>query len=168
VVGHTTGMRDWLVAGAVIEGPTGVLLVENRRRNGTTDWSPPGGVIDPGEAVIEGLAREVREETGLVVHDWSETIYEIEVAAPDLGWRLRVEAFRAIAWSGDLVVDDPDGIVVDARFVALELCGGHLEGGYPWVGEPLVEWLAGPWEGRRSFGYDVVGSDLATLAVTRR
>ena len=40
--GTLRGMRDWLVAGAVIEGPDGVLLVQNRRRNGSTDWSPPG------------------------------------------------------------------------------------------------------------------------------
>ena len=45
--GTLRGMRDWLVAGAVIEDPDRVLLVENRRRNGSTDWSPPGGVIDP-------------------------------------------------------------------------------------------------------------------------
>ena len=39
-------MRDWLVGGAVIEGPAGLLLVRNRRRDGSFDWSPPGGVID--------------------------------------------------------------------------------------------------------------------------
>jgi 8-oxo-dGTP diphosphatase len=161
-------MRDWLVAGAVIEGPEGLLLVQNRRRNGMVDWSPPGGVIDPGEGVLEGLAREVLEETGLEVRAWSEAIYDIEVVAPDLGWHLEVEAFRALEWSGDLVVDDPDGIVVDARFVAVELCGGHLRGGHPWVAEPLAEWLAMPWQGRRSFGYDVAGAELGSLAVTRR
>ena len=47
-------MRRWLVAGAVIEGPEGVLLVQNRRRDGRVDWSPPGGVVDPGEPGIEG------------------------------------------------------------------------------------------------------------------
>jgi 8-oxo-dGTP diphosphatase len=160
-------MRDWLVAGALIEGPEGLLLVENRRRNGSLDWSPPGGVIDEGEAVLEGLGREVVEETGLIVTEWSEPVYDIEVLAPDLGWRLRVEAFRALAWTGDLVVDDPDGIVVDARFVSVDRCREHLGGGHRWVGEPLGEWLADPWEGRRSFGYHVAGVDLASLAVTR-
>ncbi len=93
-------MRDWLVAGAVIEGPEGVLLVQNRRRNGSHDWSPPGGVIDEGESVIDGLAREVTEETGLVVTSWEGPIYDIEVVAPDLGWRLRVESFRAARLHG--------------------------------------------------------------------
>ena len=160
-------MREWLVAGALIEGPDGLLLVENRRRNGSFDWSPPGGVIDEGEDVLEGLGREVVEETGLVVTEWSPPVYDIEVLAPDLGWHLRVEAFRAVSWTGELVVDDPDGIVVDARFVAIDRCVEHLDRGHRWVGEPLGEWLAEPWEGSRSFAYHVAGVDPASFAVTR-
>ena len=75
-------MREWVVGGAVIEGPMGVLLVRNRRRDGSFDWSPPGGVIDPGESVIDGLTREVLEETGLQVTVWSEIVYEISASAP--------------------------------------------------------------------------------------
>ena len=32
-------MHEWTVAGGLIEGPQGVLLVRNRRRNGRFDWS---------------------------------------------------------------------------------------------------------------------------------
>ena len=37
------------------------------RRNGSSDWTPPGGVIEvaDGESVLDGLTREVAEETGL-------------------------------------------------------------------------------------------------------
>jgi 8-oxo-dGTP diphosphatase len=162
-------MRAWVVGGAVIESPEGVLLVRNRRRGGRHDWTPPGGVIevDEGEALIDGLAREVREETGLIVTEWDGPIYEIAAEAPELGWTLRVECFRAVRFSGELAVDDPDGIVVDARYVAPHDCVGHLAGNHPWVVEPLLEWLAGPWQGRRSFSYHVTGDDPAGLVVTR-
>ena len=160
-------MHEWLVGGALIEGPDGVLLVQNRRRNGRHDWSPPGGVIDEGETLIEGLAREVVEETGLIVTGWEGPIYEIVAEAPGLGWTLRVEAHRALVVEGELVIDDPDGIVVDARYVAVDACEVHLDGNHPWVVEPLLDWLTAPWEGRRSYAYRVDGTDFASLVVTR-
>jgi 8-oxo-dGTP diphosphatase len=151
----------------VIEGPAGLLLVQNRRRDGRHDWSPPGGVIDEGESVVEGLTREVQEETGLTVTEWAGPLYEIEAEAPDLGWHLRVQAWQALAWHGDLVVDDPDGIVVDARWVAPAECATHLEGCSPWVADPVHEWLADPWRGSRRYGYRIAGADLRALEVTR-
>jgi 8-oxo-dGTP diphosphatase len=160
-------MREWLVAGAVIEGPAGVLLVQNRRRNGRQDWTPPGGVIDGGETLLEGLAREVTEETGLTVSQWEGPIYEIVAEAPGLGWTLRVEVFRAVEFAGVLRVDDPDGIVVDARYVAVDECRIHLDGNHPWVVEPLTAWLAQRWEGSRSFAYRIEGTEAAAMVVTR-
>ena len=160
-------MREWLVAGAVIEGPDGLLLVQNRRRDGSHDWTPPGGVIDEGESVLEGLEREVEEETGLRVTAWEGPIYEVEAVAADLGWHLRVEVHRALGYEGDLRVGDPDGIVVDAQFVAVDECGPHLEGCHPWVREPLSEWLLERWVDRRGFRFDVAGSDRRSLVVTR-
>ena len=160
-------MREWLVAGAVIEGPDGLLLVCNRRRDGSHDWTPPGGVIDEGESVLEGLSREVEEETGLVVTAWEGPIYEVEAVAADLGWHLRVEVHRATSYEGDLRVGDPDGIVVDARFVAADECDGHLAGCHPWVREPLSEWLLERWGDSRGFRFDVAGSDRQSLVVTR-
>lgn len=160
-------MREWLVGGGVIEGPAGVLLVQNRRRSGRVDWSPPGGVIDAGETVIEGLTREVREETGLLVSGWRGPVYEILAEAPGLGWRLRVEAFEAISVTGELTVEDPDGIVVDACYTACNRCGDVLVEAPQWVREPMMEWLAERWSGSRAFHYRVDGEDLPSLTVTR-
>jgi 8-oxo-dGTP diphosphatase len=161
-------MRSWLVGGAVIEGPDGVLLVQNRRRDGRVDWTPPGGVIDEGEELLAGLTREVSEETGLAVIRWSGPIYEIEVEAPGLGWNLRVEVHRAEVVDGDLLVDDPDGIVVGAEYVPVDVCHGHLVDSHQWVRDPLRAWLAERWDGSRSFRYLLDGSDPRTCTVTVR
>jgi 8-oxo-dGTP diphosphatase len=163
-------VRDWVVGGALIVNDEGLLLVQNRRRNGASDWTPPGGVIDEGELLLAGLTREVEEETGLRVTEWAGPVYEVRCEAPDLGWRLRVEAHLALAYEGELHVDDPDGIVVDARFVEVTACSSHLDGGHPWVCEPLVEWLAERWPAAeaRPFGFLVAGADPTSLTVTRR
>jgi 8-oxo-dGTP diphosphatase len=163
------GVRDWLVAGGLVEGPDGLLLVQNRRRDGSLDWSPPGGVIEvhDGESVVDGLTREVEEETGIVVTEWVGPVYEVAAVAEGLGWSLRVEVHRAVAFTGALVVDDPDGIVVDVRFVAAGECAGHLEGCHPWVREPLGAWLAERWDEPRSYRYRLDGERLGSITVVR-
>ncbi len=161
-------MRRWLVAGALIEGPAGLLLVQNLRKDGSRDWTPPGGVIDPGEAVRDGLAREVREETGLEVSAWEGPVYIVEAEAPDLQWSLRVEVHRAMAYDGELRVGgDPDGIVVDACFVDDRGCSDRVADAHHWVREPLEDWLCDRAAPPRSFRYLVEGSDLASLRVHR-
>jgi 8-oxo-dGTP diphosphatase len=52
------------VAGAVVND-AGHLLAIRRRDNGR--WEPPGGVLEVGETLHEGLRREVEEETGLAI-----------------------------------------------------------------------------------------------------
>jgi 8-oxo-dGTP diphosphatase len=162
------GLRAWTVGGALVESAAGLLLVRNRRRNGSLDWSPPGGVMDAGETLLGGLTREVEEETGLVVTAWQGPVYEIEAEAAGLGWRLRVETWLATSYDGVLRIgDDPDGIVVDARWVALAACADHLGGAHPWVREPLGEWLSERWAGPRRFGYRIDGTDQRSLSITR-
>lgn len=135
------GLRHWQVAGGVIVDDRGVLLVENLRRNGDIDWSPPGGVVDPGESPVEGLTREVHEETGISVAAWTGPIYRVEVTAPDAGFFLQVEAHRAQRFSGTIAIDDPDGIVISARFFEPATVGRQLAGASPWIVEPLLAHL---------------------------
>lgn len=149
--------RRWTVGGGLVVDGDRVLLVQNRRRDGRLDWSPPGGVIDAGESVLEGLAREVEEETGLSVTGWSGPVYRIEADAPDMGWHLTVEAHLAVGFTGELRVDDPDGIVVDARFVAAAECAELMGSSPRWVREPLGAWLADRDDGAR-WAYRVGGA----------
>lgn len=136
-------MRHWTVGGALIRHGDGLVLVSNRRRDRSVEWTPPGGVIDEGETVLEGLAREVREETGLLVRSWAQCCYTVTVDAPDMGWRLKVEAWEVAAFEGDVLVADPDGIVEQVLHASLVEANDLLQASPPWVHVPVTEWLVG-------------------------
>lgn len=48
--------------------PWGVVLVKRRYEPMAGHWSLPGGLLEVGESLVAGVAREVLEETGLIVH----------------------------------------------------------------------------------------------------
>ena len=108
------------------------------------------------------------EETGLSVTRWSGPVYEIEAEAPDLGWTLRVEAHLALEVGGDLVVDDPDGIVVDACLRPLRRLR-RPPGRRPPAGcaSRSPTGSTGRWTGTRRFTYRIDGADPAQLRVRR-
>ncbi len=167
---ETVAVREWTVAGGLLETPDGVLLVRNLRRGGSEDWSTPGGVIDADDTdLIAGLTREVEEETGLRVREWSGPLYEVRAHAPDMGWRMRCEVHLAVAFEGDVCVDDPDGIVVEAAFVPATECAVLLASCAPWVGEPLAAWLRDRWAPGSGvdFRYDVFGTTRDDMRVVR-
>jgi len=56
-----------LAVGAVIVDAGRVLLVRRGTEPLKGEWSLPGGALELGEPLADGLTREVREETGLEV-----------------------------------------------------------------------------------------------------
>lgn len=180
-------LHEWTVASALIERDGHLLLVRNVRQGGSEDWSTPGGVIDADDhSIIDGLAREVCEETGLRVTEWTGPAYEVIATAHDLGWRMRCEVHHAAVFHGDLVIDDPDGIVVEADFHAPDRAIDLLAACPRWVREPISDWIAAPWPttiawatgqlaakseplgvGLRRYEYVVHGTRRADLRVER-
>lgn len=152
-------MQSFQVAGAVVEQDDQLLLVRNLRRNGDHDWTTPGGVVDRGETVLEGLTREVNEETGLVVRSWSVALYRVRVEFPARDWVMNVSAHRALEWSGELLVDDPDGIVVDAGFCGATEVARRLHESPRWVREPLLAWTQRRPSAEPSYCYKVEALD---------
>jgi 8-oxo-dGTP diphosphatase len=161
-----TETRNWMVATALMTNEGGqLLLVENQRQNGGLDWSPPGGVVDPGETVLDALGREVVEETGLEVSLWSPLAYVIEVEFAQRAMTLRVEAYVALSWAGDLAIDDPDGIVQQAVFAGPSQVPGLLKASPPWVHEPLSDWIATTSPCQHAY---IVGDAQSDFAVSSR
>ncbi|HEC08620.1 MAG TPA: NUDIX hydrolase [Acidimicrobiales bacterium] len=173
--GGRVELREWTVGGGLLLRPERarpasvgeVLLVRNRRRNGAVDWTTPGGVIEGGEDLVAGLAREVREETGLAVSRWEGPLYRVEVLAMDLRWKLTVEVHRGYEVSGDIRIDDPDGIVEDVRYVGLDECRHLLAGTHRWASEPLLEYLESSTAPDEVFRYEVAGTDPASFRIRR-
>jgi 8-oxo-dGTP diphosphatase len=160
-------MRRWLVGGALIRHGDGLVLVGNRRRDQSLEWTPPGGVIDHGETLLQGLEREVLEETGLRVAGWASRTYTVQVDAPDMGWQLRVEAWEAAGVDGEICIADPDGIVEEVRHVAAADAADLLQASPPWVQTPVGEWLAGAHAGHYRFalhGAERRGARIERLA----
>ncbi len=92
------------VAGAIVRD--GRLLAVQRSDN--KQWEPPGGVLELGETIEDGLRREVREETGLDVQpvqvtglykNMSRGIVAIVFRCTVVGGQLRPsDETRAFAW----------------------------------------------------------------------
>jgi len=54
------------VGGLVFDADGRVLLVERAKPPGKGLWTVPGGRLERGETLAQAVAREIREETGLV------------------------------------------------------------------------------------------------------
>jgi len=59
------GAQHSVSVAAIVVNGDGRILMTQRRDNGK--WEPPGGILELGESIIDGVRREVREETGLSI-----------------------------------------------------------------------------------------------------
>ncbi|NDU75086.1 NUDIX domain-containing protein [Actinomadura sp. DSM 109109] len=107
--------RTFLVyAGGIVQDGEGrILLLRHRLWPAYRAWGLPGGYVNAGERLEDGVAREVREETAL----------EVEVTAPPLhvasGFRHRVEAYYAArVTGGGLTLDATE--ILEARWWPLD------------------------------------------------
>ena len=74
--------RPFLGVGALVFSEDRLLLVERGQEPLKGYWSLPGGILETGETLIQGIRREVLEETGLDVEPLS--IFEVfERIMPD-------------------------------------------------------------------------------------
>jgi ADP-ribose pyrophosphatase YjhB (NUDIX family) len=86
---------------------------------GSDLWCAPGGGAETGEALPDGLAREVHEETGLSVEVGAPCLVN-EFHDPERGFHQVEVFFRCRLVSGALTPGwaDPEGVVTRRRWVA--------------------------------------------------
>ena len=101
------------VAGVITDDHGRALLIQ---RADNHRWEPPGGVLELGETIPDGLRREVREETGLHVEPVALTgvyknmtraivalVFRCKITGGDLTTTDEASAFR---WATDTEVAD--------------------------------------------------------------
>ncbi len=99
--------------GAVINDSEGrLLLIRRGHEPGAGLWSLPGGRIEPGETDQQAVAREVLEETGLLV-ECRQLLGAAELPGPG-GSVIDVSDYMAVVTGGELAAADD---AADARWV---------------------------------------------------
>jgi 8-oxo-dGTP diphosphatase len=101
-------------------------------------WTIPGGSVEDGELVTEGLTREVKEETGLELIDVGRLAFIVQIdnrrpvqlhesRGAGNGYFATVWTFEAAAHGGEVLPADPDELVFEAAFLPLDEAMRHLD-----------------------------------------
>jgi 8-oxo-dGTP pyrophosphatase MutT (NUDIX family) len=135
------------VAGAIIADPAGRVFAQRRsptRKVFPHCWDIVGGHVEPGETMLEGLAREVAEETGWTLTGVVAELYRLDWDPGDGLTRHEVDYLVRV--EGDLSAPrlEPDK---------------HTE--YMWVDESLVDRLHDHRDPGEYFITDIVRLGLA-------
>jgi 8-oxo-dGTP diphosphatase len=131
--------KTHVIASALIRRGDEILLVHQYRpQDPYPNWFLPGGRLEAGELLSEGLAREVWEEAGLDLVTVGQLAYCTHAFDAVEHSQSIAFVFEVAEWSGSPNSNDPDDTVSDVRWFPLEEALVHLER-VPWhsMREPL-------------------------------
>lgn len=127
------------VGGVVIDHDR-ALLVRRAREPALGEWTIPGGLLEVGETLAAGVAREIREETGLIVR-----VVEL------------IEALeRIFSESGEIGTNlEPPGVAADLQEAA-RAPGARIRPRYHYV---ILDYLC-----ERVSGEPAISDEISDLA----
>jgi 8-oxo-dGTP diphosphatase len=132
-----------VVVAAVIERSDRRFLIGQRRRQDSSPlkWEFPGGKVEAGEAPEAALARELREELGVVLdkcvelgrtrHKYAAAPEELEIrfyAASIKGNEINPKTFEQIAWVLPKELGNYDFLAANSQLIA-QLATGRIKPG---------------------------------------
>ena len=161
---HTPADRLPQTVSALIPRGAGILMVaEKAPGDANVTWMLPGGRVEVGESLEAALAREIQEETGLLVAGPPVLAFSVEITAEmdDLigAWRAVTFACRA---EGEVAPADPDGLILAAEWVPIEDAITRLEAVEWYDSGPLRAFLAGEVPTGSALRYRISGRRGAT------
>jgi len=132
-------------------------------------WVLPGGLVEAGELITEGLLREVQEEAGVQVQAIDRLACTCQIDRPALKNQVVAFIFEIGAWQGTLGAKDPDAEVLCVERVRLSEAMDRLagNGGWPGIQEPLLAYLRGTTQPGSAWFYreDAAGRPQRTTVV---
>jgi 8-oxo-dGTP diphosphatase len=104
---HKAALDTRIGVGVLVVRDAQVLLGRRIGRHGAGDWAPPGGHLEANESVEACAARELHEETGLVLHEAHAGSYSVN-DFPAIGRRYVTLFVIATNVSGTPVAAEPE------------------------------------------------------------
>lgn len=137
--GERAVARQFILGVGLIEDEENIALVLNRWPIGDV-WSLPGGQLESGEALTDCVAREVMEETGLLVAP-VELAYIVDAHNKPYDTHYLVHVFSCRVVNGTLRKPESDEYIVDVAWVKREDVARYVT--WATYRDPLLAYLAG-------------------------
>lgn len=134
-----------IAVNAVVRRNDGILLVlQQGPDDSEPSWFLPGGIVEAGETIDQGLRRELQEETGLVANAIGPLLWMAQILDPVGERQTLAYAFQVDDISGELHPSDPDEYILEARFLRIDEAAKALETApTPAMRQPPIAYLQG-------------------------